>query len=311
MKRPSFQFSPSFSSVVLIGTLWALLTVYLALAFGMPMPGDKVPRWYSIVSYILEEGAFLGAGWLCLRNWRLPQIISDRNVWLFLGLGTLLYLMATLIFMYWEIGLERAPNVSLADPFYMVSYLLLLWGMFLALKSRGLHLRAWQWVVLAAVAASAIGFGWQIATPYDDDSATLEQIFIASTATLNNSDWSILASVTGKEVPDWVLGIEKTLEPSIVILSWLYIVYDVLLLIMAATLLLNFWGGRFSRTWTLIASAALLLYIADMHFAYVATRTDYETNSIIDTFWTLSAIFFGVGAAWEYEISTRSRRRRS
>ncbi|OKH23291.1 hypothetical protein NIES593_10700 [Hydrococcus rivularis NIES-593] len=296
MKRPSFQFSPSFSSVVLIGTLWALLTVYLALAFGMPLPGDKVPRWYSIVSFILEEGAFLGASLLCLRNWRLPQIISDRNVWLFLGLGTLLYLIASLIFMYWEIGLERSPNVSLADPFYMVSYLLLLWGMFLALKSRGLNLKVWQWVVLAAVAASAIGFGWQIATPYDDDSATLEQIFMAS---------------AGKEVPDWVLGIEKTLEPSIVILSWLYIVYDVLLLIMAATLWLNFWGGRFSRTWTLIALAALLLYIADMHFAYVATRTDYETNSIIDTFWTLSAIFFGVGAAWEYEISTRSRRRRS
>lgn len=296
MKRPSFQFSPSFSSVVLIGTLWALLTVYLALAFGMPLPGDKVPRWYSIVSYILEEGAFLGAGWLCLRNWRLPQIISDRNVWLFLGLGTWFYLMASLIFMYWEIGLERAPNVSLADPFYMVSYLLLLWGMFLALKSRGLNLKVWQWVVLAAVAASAIGFGWQIATPYDDDSATLEQIFMAS---------------AGKEVPAWVLAIEKTLDPFIVILSWLYIVYDVLLLIMAATLLLNFWGGRFSRTWTLVASAALLLYIADMHFACVATRTDYATNSIIDTFWTLSAIFFGVGAAWEYEISTRSRRRRS
>jgi hypothetical protein len=184
--------------------------------------------------------------------------------------------------------------------------------MFLALKSRGLNLKAWQWVVLAAIAAIAIGIGWQIATPYDDaevNSSSIEQTLVASNTSLN-IDLGILASVAGKEVPIWVLGIEKALEPSIVILSWLYIVCDVLLVIMAAMLLLNFWGGRFSRTWTLIALAALLLYIADMRYAYVATRTDYATNSIVDTFWTLSAIFFGVGAAWEYEISTHSRRRR-
>jgi hypothetical protein len=119
MKSPSSQFFSSFSRIVLIGTLWALLTIYLALAFGMPMSGEKLPKWYSIVSYILEEGAFLGASWLCLRNWRFPRLLSDRSIWLFLGLGSLFYCIGNIIFMYWELVLERAPNVSLADPVFI------------------------------------------------------------------------------------------------------------------------------------------------------------------------------------------------
>jgi hypothetical protein len=42
----------------------------------------------------------------------------------------------------------------------------------------------------------------------------------------------------------------------------------VVLLIIAGTLLVAFWGGRFSQSWKLIAIAAFCLYIADMFFAY-------------------------------------------
>jgi hypothetical protein len=92
-------------------------------------------------------------------------------------------------------------------------------------------------------------------------------------------------------------------------LSLLYFIKDTLLAIAATTLLLNFWGGQFSRTWTLIAIGALMLYIADIRYAYVITRSDY-IYSIVDVFWTFSALFIGAGAAWEYDLSKRSRLRR-
>lgn len=308
MRRSPSQFSLGFGVVVAIAISWAMLTFYLALAFGLPLAEQTVPQWYSIVSYILEEGAFLGAAYLCLRNWRYPQLVSDRRIWLFLGLGASLYCIGNLFFFYWEIFLERAPDVSLGDPFYVISYLLLLTGMLIAVSSRGLYLYVWQWIALVIIAGVAIALAWLITHP-----PSLTQ---APTSLINSGTqpYEIVATTTNllavsSESPKWVVAIEQSLEPLLGILSLLYLINDVLLVIMAAMLLLNFWGGRFSQTWTLIAVAALLLYIADIRYAYVVARGDYIANSIIDTFWTLSAIFFGVGAAWEYDLSINPRRR--
>jgi hypothetical protein len=286
-----------FNTIVAIGVFWALLTFYLALAFGQPLPGQELPKSYLIASYLLEEGAYLGAALLCLRNWRCRVLVSDCRIWFFLGVGTLLFCLANVIFAYWDLVLERAPDVSLADPVYVISYPFLLWGMLLAIASRGLYLKAWQWVILIVIAAIAIGLAWQLATPWDDSEA------------LRSLNASLDPVVDRTAVPAWVLAVEKMLEPLILMLSLLYIINDVFLLIMAATLLLNFWGGRFARTWTLIALAALLLYIADIRYAYVVMRGDY-TENIVDTFWTFSAILFGIGAAWEHNLSIRPYRRR-
>jgi hypothetical protein len=307
MRRSPSQFSPGFGVVVAIAIIWAMLTFYLALAFGLPLAEQTVPQWYLIVAYILEEGAFLGSAWLCLRNWRYPQLVSDRRIWLFLSLGASLYCLGNLCFFYWDVVLQRAPDVSLGDPFYVVSYLLFLTGMLFAVSSRGLYLKVWQWVALVIVAGGAIALAW-LATNPPPRTQSYENLINAGT-----NPYEIVAATTNflalTEAPIWVVAIEESLKPFVGIFSWLYLINDVLLVIMAAILLMNFWGGRFSQTWTLIALAALLLYIADIRYAYMVARGDYITNSIVDTFWTLSAIFLGVGAAWEYDLSIHPRRR--
>ena len=100
--------------------------------------------------------SFLAAAILCLRNWRSNKIVSGRTVWLYLGLGTLFYLLGTLGFGVWELVFNVDPLVSPGDLFYIASYICLGCGMGLAVTSRRLNLELWQWGVFAAIAAIGI-----------------------------------------------------------------------------------------------------------------------------------------------------------
>ena len=81
------------------------------------------------------------------------------------------------------------------------------------------------------------------------------------------------------------------------------------MLIIAFTLLMAFWGGRFAQSWRMIAAASFFFYISDIWF-YFATTTDpnYLSGQILEVGWVFSAILFAIGAALEYDVSTRSRR---
>ncbi|MEM9118306.1 MAG: hypothetical protein AAGD09_10540 [Cyanobacteria bacterium P01_F01_bin.56] len=105
--------------------------------------------------------------------------------------------------------------------------------------------------------------------------------------------------------PGWAVATDAFLEPFEDFVGYLYIAGDCLLLVVAATLLVAFWGGRFSQSWKLIAIAAFCLYIADMFFAY---QDNYIEGAVWEVFWTFSALFFGLGAVVENAISTSSRR---
>ncbi|WP_341526315.1 hypothetical protein WKK05_27725 [Nostoc sp. UHCC 0302] len=94
------------------------------------------------------------------------------------------------------------------------------------------------------------------------------------------------------------------------ILNWFYVVSDVVLLIIATTLLLAFWGGRVSQSWRMIAAAAFSLYIADMWFKYAQSPT-YQSGEVLEVFWVFSGVLFGMGAALEYDASLRRNRRTS
>jgi len=109
-----------------------------------------------ICTYIFEMVAFLSAASLCFRNWRSSQIVSGRTVWLYLGLGTLFYLLGTFGFGVWELVFNVDPLVSPGDLFYIASYICLGCGMGLAVTSRRLNLELWQWGVFAAIAAIGV-----------------------------------------------------------------------------------------------------------------------------------------------------------
>jgi hypothetical protein len=104
------------------------------------------------------------------------------------------------------------------------------------------------------------------------------------------------------------LQVNALLEPFAGIVGLLYLLGDIVLLIIAGTLLVAFWGGRFSQSWKLIAIAAVFLYVADMFFLYTTNTDSYVEGSVWEVFWTLSAVFFWLGAVVEHAVSVNSRR---
>lgn len=261
-------------NIVLASIGWGVLALLYFLLFSAKVPGaDGLPsraEWYVLGTNIFEAVAYLSAGILCLRNWRSPQIMSSRNVWLAIAIGMISYFLGGIFFGYTEIVLKEEPDASIGDVFFVLSYISLGVGMILAVAARRINLEKWQWLIVGAIGVFGSLLAW----------------------------WISMQQATGEQ------------ETIVTILNWFYIVSDVLLLIIATTLLLAFWGGRVSQSWRMIAAAAFSLYIADMWFKY-AQGTNYQSGDILEVFWVFSGVLFGMGAALEYDASlSRTRRER-
>jgi hypothetical protein len=270
-------------NIVLASIAWGMLALLYFLLFSAKIPGadgtQSRAAWYVIGTNIFEALAYLSAGILCLRNWRSPQIVSDRNVWLAIGIGMLSYFLGGIFFGYTEIVLKEEPIVSLGDVFFVLTYLFLGVGMILAVASSRLNLEKWQWMIVSAIGAFGSALAWLISHQPPGTDKISEQV-------------------------------SSRVENIALILSTIYIVSDVLLLIIATMLLLAFWGGRVSLSWRMIAAAAFSLYIADMWFQYATNWIpNYQSGEILEVFWVMSGVLFGMGAALEYDASlSRSRR---
>ncbi len=332
----------SVQNVVLAATVWGIMAL---LVFLLGSPIVPRPAWYSIVTYVLENVAMLGAAILCFRNWGSSQIVSGRIVWLLIGLGTVSYFIANLILGWWELVWKLSPNVSPADFFFLLTYLMLGTGMLMAVVSRRLSLTSRQWGIVVGIAIAGIaiayfvsyadtsedeafqkyrvagleyaipsGFGAiAIHSPPENDSSLQWVSFSFPAVELAQSsqptDSSELDTTPPSNVPGWVIALEDGLNPYADIVALLYVIGDIFLVVMATMLLLAFWGGRFSLSWRFIAAAAFSFYISDMWFAYAIERFDtYETGALPEVFWVFSGVLFSIGAALEYDLSTRSRR---
>jgi hypothetical protein len=272
----------STQNIILVGMGWAVLALLYFLLFSAKIPGPNGTEirgdWYVLGTNIFEALAYLGAGVLCLRNWRSTQIVSSRRVWLFIGLGMLAYFIGGIIFGYIELVLGQEPDVSIADVFFVMTYLFLGAGMALALFSRRINLEKWQWLIVAAIGGLGSFLAWLISQQNQAPSSELDPIF----------------------------------QQLKVVIDWFYVVSDVLLLIIATIMLLAFWGGKVSLSWRMIAAAAFSLYIADMWFKYATNYLpDYKSGDILEVFWVFSGVLFGMGAALEYEASLSLKRRAS
>lgn len=293
MKKSATEFNLPVQAIVLAAIAWAVMALLFFLLFSISLPDQGRPAWYGLITYIFENGAFLGAGILCLRNWRSPQIVSGRTVWLAIGLGMLSFFIGNLLLGYWELALQQEPAVSPGDPFFILTYLFIGGGMFLAVLSRRLNLALVQWLTVAGIGLAGSTLVYYLyAAPEEAVAEAAEAEPIAETT-----------------APGWALAIEQQLSPFADAVALLYVVGDILLVIMATTLLLAFWGGRFSQSWRFIAAAAFCFYIADIWFSW-ATRyiPDYQTGALPEVFWVFSGVLFAIGAALEYDLSTRSRR---
>jgi hypothetical protein len=246
----------------------------------------------------------------------------------------LFYFIANLIFGVWELYFGLDPDVSPADFFYVISYICIGWGMILAVLPRRLNLEWKQWVTVGLIAALGIALAvWVLlAPPVAGESQGNSGLPTTQPATAIESPL-LFASISppiavnpteaagtaeaevpeAANLPSWVISLDNALSPLSKTLNFVYIVFDVFLLIIASTLLLAFWGGRFAQSWRMIAAATFSLYIADMGFkAYDALAKargqEYESGGLLDVFFIFSAVLFAIGAALEYDVSSRSRR---
>lgn len=331
----------SAQTVVILGIIWAVLALLFFLLFSVPLSTEEgLPIWYSLGTYVFELVAYLGAALICFRNWRSPQMVSGRNVWLGIGLGMLFYFIAGLLFGIWELYFELDPDVSPADAFYLGSYVVLIWGMVVAVTSKRLNLEPAQWALLAGIAAIGIAIAVWLVAPDSwraqlglGPASTPQQVVTQASPAAGSAAKAPTVKTPSKPVigtsaqpaaeeeeeepvsdkaPAWVLALDKQLTPFGYYVNLFYIVGDVFLLIIATALLLAFWGGRFSQSWRMIAAATFSLYIADMYFKWRDTQAEgsYQSGSLLEVFFVFSAILFGIGAVLEYDISTRSRQSR-
>lgn len=280
-KANSSKSQLSLQTIVLIAVSWGVLALLFALLFSLPVENAngvaRRAQWYIVITYIFELVAYLSSVLLCFRNMLSPTIISGRSVWLGIGFGQLSYLIGNLILGYWELVLQQEPtNVSPADLFFVGAYLFLGGGMISALSARRVNLERWQWGMVAAIAIVGIGIGIWTSNP---------------TSAPVDATASILFSSLAKSLPLF------------------YIVADVLLLIIATMVLLTFWGGRFAQSWKMIAAAVFSLYIGDVWLSYAQNHIEnYQSGALLEVFGVFSGVLFAIGAAVEYELSSRSRR---
>ncbi len=294
-KLSSSQPLLSAQNLIVAGIAWAVFALLFFLLFSSIPPGEERPLWYSIGTVILEVVAFLAGGVLCLRNWRSPQVVSGRSVWLAIGIGLLSYAVGSVLFSYWELVWQLKPDVTLGDVFFLITYICLAWGMVLAVLSKRVNLEIWQWAVLIGIASSGIALAFWLSLPTD----------AALTATPE------VGAEVPANVPAVILAIDAELSKYSYFVGLFYVVADVFLLIIATALLLAFWGGKFSQSWQMIAAATFSLYIADMWFKYADRSIEnYQSGNLLEVFWIFSPVLFGIGAVLEHHISTRSRQGR-
>ncbi|MGB0563284.1 MAG: hypothetical protein ACPGVO_15990 [Spirulinaceae cyanobacterium] len=300
-------------TVIIAGVTWGVLSLIFFL-FNVFQPATEDTLWYLVGTYVAEWVPSLAGIALCYRNWRSPKIASGRNVWLAIGLGILAYFIADLIFCFWEVYWGLDPEVSPADLFYMAFYLCLGTGMIVAVVSRRLNLELWQWVTLGliAVAGTTLAAWIALAQP----AIAIDELpEIAATEVATEAAIAETEPEATPDVPQWVSATEDYLLQFSTPVNFFYIICDVGLLIIAVMLLLAFWGGTFSLSWRMIAAAALARYLADMWFKYAATLpTEYASGGFLEVFFVFSGILFAIGAALEFDISSRprkSRRRRT
>lgn len=308
-------------NVIYAGIAWSVISLVYFILFSF-VPSDDSPLIFLVDTYILESLPFLVAAIFCFRNAENPKIASGRNVWLGIGIGVFCYFTGNLLFGWWELYWDLDPDVSPADLFYIAFYLFISWGMVLALLPRRLNLERWQWITLSIIAFVGIFFAILVALAPPLDSFELGEINLplmeqAETSTEAETSPAppktkapeIETEVSHKP-PEWVTSLEEFLSPVSRPVNFFYIIGDVFLVIIAATLLLAYWGGAYSWSWRMIGAATFALYIADMWFKYEATLpVEYQSGTLLEVFFVFSGVFFSIGAVLEYDISTRPRRR--
>jgi hypothetical protein len=277
---PPTVFPPT-QYVIFASIFWAILALLYYLFLGLPtdtVDGVLVrPYWYRIGIYVFQTLPIATTGFLCLRNCFNPKMISNRLIWLGIGIGVISWGIGNLIFAYTELILKQPPFPSLADVFFVTTYVFLSLGMAMSVINRRISLALLQWLIVGVISVLAIAIA------------------------------GFVTFVAGKSGQ----GTEFNLE------TILYITYalgDILLVVVAAILLQAFRGGKYASSWQLLGIGGVSMFIADLGFNYLNNiATDarpYQSGELVEVFWIVAFLLFGMAAAVDLDISLRAATRR-
>lgn len=202
--------------------------------------------------------------------------------------------------------------MSLGDIFYGASYLLLAIGLLNAVVPRQIIL-SWKQslgIVIAGIVGIVLACWLNFYTLAINGPAAEIVSMEAKGAAIGALTGTSIAAPAIVQLIDQRLGV---ISDS---LTLLYVAGDCTIVVLAAALLIAFWGGTYSEAWKLIALAGLCLYAADMFLIYQVGPGKYVQGAPWEILWILSALFFGLGAGVEHGVSakmqqTRSRRQRT
>jgi hypothetical protein len=288
---------------------WAALSLFTYIFFSGPAQGSDRPFWYRIfTAYFLQNIPTVAAGLLCVRNGLSRRMPSGNQLWLLIGIALLAYATGNIFFSSWELVWHLNSTGSLGDPFFVIFYLCLSVGMLTALANKRVRLNIYQWALVAGISTyAAIILMWVLKPP-----ATAPSAIVSTPAPIVQTQsvaapFIVSAPETKSAEPEstapaWVMWFDRLLKPYGQNLNQFYVWCDVFLFSLAVVMILAFWGGRLSNAWQLNAQAITCYYIADMWFAYAGNQIkDYQGGFMLEVFWILGAIQFGVAASLEFE----------
>ena len=263
-------------SVIYWGIIWATVSIALYLNFSVVDPNTDRPIWFILVTTGLEEIGLIISGCLCLRNYWSEYISGSRVVWLLFAIAMFAFFVGNLWFCLWELVWKLDPVAAV-----------------------GSIVGCWLTTLSATAAVQPISIVRMAAA---SSSSTLAVITAPRIPTQTTS-------TALERPPEWVLAIDRSMQPLVTTFNLFYVLCDLVLLTFAAILLLGFWGGQLGLPWRMMAQAVLCFYLADTWFAYANHRVQgYESGSIMEVFWIFGIVQFGIAAALEFDNSIRARR---
>jgi hypothetical protein len=292
-------------NIVRWAIIFSSISLFFYLFFSGPMQGVERPIWYRISTFILQDLALIGAGVLCFRNGFSKQMPSGSQVWLLIGVALFSFLIGNLFFGLWELLWHLNPVGSLGDPFFVIFYIFLSLGMIVALVSKQIKLKIYQWSIVAGITTYAAVMAMWIMTPPPtsaNSTAPSAVVVTAQSATSPALPTAKPAEVPTPDVPGWVKSMDDVFKPYGETLNRFYVWCDVALFGLAVAMILAFWGGRLSNAWQVNAQAIICFYIADMWLAYATNHiAGYQSGFMLEVFWVFGIVQFGVAAALEFE----------
>jgi hypothetical protein len=255
----------------------AALAVIVASAIVIRSGSGEGGGFHAIIASLPDIVTSAAAGILCLwAAFRFGREESLHRQWLFIGIGMSALCVGDTIYAIIEATSTEAPYPSIADIFYVASFVSLGVGLLLAVMSFRNAIRPTIPVLISAgvVAATTIGLSVAVYRPILAD---------AETGALEKA-----------------LSIFYPLGD-----SWL-LLFPALALAIALSRL---GSGRLAWPWWAVAVGFALISVSDVLYSQLETAGAYTSGSFVDLGWWLGYSAVALGASIVVDVQRPNRKR--